>query len=231
MDEATLLSHLRTLVDTRLVTAASPEAFEFRHALTREAVYSTLLKRQRVVYHGLVADILEAQNSAAPGAARAADLAFHYREAGNWPKVLAYAQQAGEQAQKMYASREAAEHFSHALTAAAQLGQAPIPALLRGRGQAYETLGEFEAARADYEHGLSAARRGRHPFRIDRHCDSRRPPVPSRQLSCGRAPDPDKPAPGTAGRRRGAGLSSTTLPRARWPLRSEYALPSTRRVR
>jgi len=159
MDEPTLLNHLRTLVDTRLITAASPEAFEFRHALTREAVYSTLLKRQRVVYHGLVADILEAQNSAAgPGAARAADLAFHYREAGNWPKALAYAQQAGEQAQKMYASREAAEHFSHALTAAAQLGQAPNPGLLRGRGQAYETLGEFEAARADYEHGLSAAR-------------------------------------------------------------------------
>src|SRR5206468_6339857 len=34
----------------------------------------------------------------------------------------------------------------------------PSLGLLRGRGQAYETLGEFEAARADYELGLSAAR-------------------------------------------------------------------------
>ena len=159
MDEPTILRHLRTLVDTRLVTAMSAEAFEFRHALTREAVYSTLLKRQRIVYHGLVADILEADiSAAAPGAARAADLAFHYREAGNWPKALAYSQQAGEQAQSRYASREAAEHFSRALEAAAQLGRPPQPGLLRGRGQAYETLGEFEAARADYEQERSAAR-------------------------------------------------------------------------
>src|SRR5262245_59971126 len=155
MDEPTLLSHLRELVDTRLVTATSAEAFEFRHALTREAVYSTLLKRQRVVYHGLVADILEAQHNQAP---RAADLAYHYREAANWPKALEYAQQAGEQAQNLYAPREAVEHFSRALEAAAQLGRPPKLSLLRGRGQAYETLGEFEAARADYEHGLSAAR-------------------------------------------------------------------------
>src|SRR5262249_32420462 len=81
-----------------------------------------------------------------------------YREAANWPKALEYAQQAGEQAQNLYAPREAVEHFSRALEAAAQLGQPPKLSLLRGRGQAYETLGEFEAARADYEQGLSAAR-------------------------------------------------------------------------
>ena len=159
MDEPTLLNHLRALVDTRLVTATSAETFEFRHALTREAVYSTLLKRQRVVYHGLVAGILEAQDGeAAPSAARAADLAYHYHEAANWPKAQKYAQRAGEQAQAQYAPREAAQHFSRALEAAAQLGQPPSLGLLRGRGQAYETLGEFEAARADYELGLSAAR-------------------------------------------------------------------------
>jgi len=138
--DRTLLSHLRALADAQLVSASSAEAFEFRHALTREAVYSTLLKRQRIVYHGLVAEILEAQASAAPTAVRAADLAFHYREAANWPKVLQYAQQAGEQAQNQYAPREAAQHFSLALEAAGQLGLPPGVGLLRGRGQAYEIL-------------------------------------------------------------------------------------------
>ncbi len=159
MDESRLLSHLRELVDAQLINAASAEAFAFRHALTREAVYATLLKRQRVVYHALVADVLEELSGRdAPLAARAADLAYHYREAANWPKALEYAHRAGEQAQSLYAPREAAQHFTHALAAGRQLGQPPDLRLLRARGQAYDTLGEFELARADYELGLRLAR-------------------------------------------------------------------------
>jgi tetratricopeptide (TPR) repeat protein len=159
MDNQTLLSHLRDLVDAQLVSAASAEAFEFRHALTREAVYATILKRQRTTYHSLVADTLEGlYGDEAQIAGRAADLAYHYREAANWPKALEYAQRAGEQAQNQYAPHEAAEHFTHAIEAAGQLGQPPDLRLLRGRGQAFETIGEFEHARADYELGLRLAR-------------------------------------------------------------------------
>jgi tetratricopeptide (TPR) repeat protein len=159
MDDQTLLSHLRDLVDAQLVSAASAEAFEFRHALTREAVYATILKRQRATYHSLVADTLEGlMGDEAQIAGRAADLAYHYREAANWPKALEYAQRAGQQAQNQYAPREAAEHFTHAIEAAEQLDQPPDPRLLRGRGQAYETIGEFEHARADYELGLRLGR-------------------------------------------------------------------------
>src|SRR5260370_22095079 len=158
MDEPILLTHLRELVDAHLVNAVSAEAFAFRHTLTREAVYATLLKRQRVVYHALVAEALEGPYGAeALAAGRAADLAFHYREAANLPKTLEYAQRAGEQAQNQYAPREAAEHFSHALQAAGQLGQPPDLQLLRARGRAYETIGEFEPARADYDLGLPLA--------------------------------------------------------------------------
>src|SRR5689334_10583978 len=149
--EAALAQQLRKLVEAQLVSPVSIEAFAFRHALTREAVYATLLKRQRLVYHELVAEALE-------GSGRAADLAYHYREAANWAKALEFARRAGEQAQQKYAPREAAEHFSHALEAAQQLGQPLDLGLLRARAQANETLGEFELARADYELGLSQAR-------------------------------------------------------------------------
>jgi tetratricopeptide (TPR) repeat protein len=157
-DRQAILQQLRELMDARLVVAVTAEAFAFRHALTREAVYATLLKRQRATMHELVAETLESScGSEAERSARVADLAHHYREAANWPKALEYAQQAAEQAQARYAPHEAAEYFSRAIEAAAQLGQPPSLPLLRGRGQAYELLGEFERARADYEQGLGLA--------------------------------------------------------------------------
>jgi DNA-binding CsgD family transcriptional regulator/tetratricopeptide (TPR) repeat protein len=54
----------------------------------------------------------------------------------------------------MYAPREAADLYSQALEAADQLGRPPSPQLCRARGQAYETLGEIQRARADYEQAL-----------------------------------------------------------------------------
>lgn len=157
-DDHTVLQHLRALADAQLVVAVTAEAFAFRHALTREAVYATLLKRQRAALHALVAETLEANGDDAPVPGQAAALAYHYREAANWPKALECARRAGEQAQTRYAPREAVEHFTRALEAAAHVGQAPDLRLLRGRGQAFETLGEFEHARADYEQGLGLAR-------------------------------------------------------------------------
>ena len=51
MDEQTVLKHIQALVDAQLVNEVSADEFAFRHALTREAVYATLLKRQRLQYH------------------------------------------------------------------------------------------------------------------------------------------------------------------------------------
>ncbi len=159
MDEPTVLGYIQELIEAQLVNEVSAEEFEFRHALTREAVYATLLKRQRLQFHGLVAEAIERlYGLGARAGSRVAELAYHYREAANWPKAMEYARRAGEQAQSLYAPYEAAEHFTHAIEAARQLGQPPDLGLLRDRGQAFETLGEFERARADYELSLRLAR-------------------------------------------------------------------------
>jgi DNA-binding NarL/FixJ family response regulator len=89
-----------------------------------------------------------------------ADLAHHFYEAGRWEKVLEYAQRAGEQAQRLYAWPAAIEHYTRALDSARHLALSPHPTLYRARGQAYEALGEFEAARHDYEQVLEAAHQG-----------------------------------------------------------------------
>src|SRR5260370_14086570 len=85
------------------------------------------------------------------------DLAAHCYEAGMWEKVMAYSQQMGEHALTLYAQRAAIEHLTHAVDAAHHLSLTPPAQVYRARGQAYDTLGEFDHARGDYERGLDAA--------------------------------------------------------------------------
>jgi DNA-binding CsgD family transcriptional regulator len=153
MDEQALLNHLKHLVSAQIVVEETAEVYAFRHALTREAVYATLLRRERQLHHRSIAEILE-RHYAAQLDQHAADLAHHYDQAGEWEQVLAYAQRAGDRARTMYAPREATALYGRAVKAAEQLGRLPSAELFRARGQAYETLGEIELARADYEHAL-----------------------------------------------------------------------------
>jgi DNA-binding CsgD family transcriptional regulator len=156
MDDPVLLSHLKQLVAAQIIVEDSAEAYAFRHALTREAVYGTLLRRERQQHHRRIAQIMEELHSGQLEH-HAADLAYHYYHAADWEKVWVYAQQAGDRARTMYAPREAADLYSQALEAAEHLGQPPSPELCRSRGQAYETLGQIERARADYEQALRLA--------------------------------------------------------------------------
>lgn len=157
-DEGALLRDIKELITAQLVVEESAERFAFRHALTRQAIYSELLARERRTLHRTVAETME-RLYAASGAADAhrADLAYHFYEAGAWQEALEYSRQVGERALALYAPRAAVEHFTRALGAAWQLDQSPPAALYRSRGQAYETLGEFERARSDHETALDIA--------------------------------------------------------------------------
>jgi DNA-binding CsgD family transcriptional regulator len=155
-DEQQLLALMKELVGAQLVVEASAEQFAFRHALTRQAIYAELLVRERKALHRTIAETMESLYAGALEA-HVADLAYHFSEAGVFEKALSYAQQAGEAAQRLYAPRAAIEQFTRALDAARELPLAPLAALYHARGQAYETLGEFEQARHDYEQALEAA--------------------------------------------------------------------------
>jgi DNA-binding CsgD family transcriptional regulator len=154
-DEATLLELMKSLIAAQLVVEESAEVFAFRHALTREALYSELLARERRTLHGQVATALEQIGQARD--AGVANLAYHFYEAALWPKALEYAQLAGAQAQRLYAPRAAIEHLSRAILAAQQLGVQPPVAIYADRARMYAILGAFEAAQADYEAALQQA--------------------------------------------------------------------------
>ena len=152
-----LLAVIKELVAAQLVVEETAEHFAFRHALTRQAVYAQLLGRERQTLHRIIGVAIEQFYPTALDT-QVAELSYHFYEAGEWGKALDYARRAGEQAQTLYAPRAAVEQFTRALAAAQHLAQPPsLLPLHRLRGLAYETLGEFEQARADLEIALDLA--------------------------------------------------------------------------
>ncbi len=157
LSEQALLARIKELIGAQLVIETSHEQFAFRHALTRQAVYAGLLARERRALHHTIAQTLERLHAPAPDA-HLADLAYHFFEAGEWAQALEYAQRAGERALALFAPRAAIEQLGRAASAARNVGLMPSPDLYRARGLAYETLGDFDRALADYEMALGAAR-------------------------------------------------------------------------
>jgi tetratricopeptide (TPR) repeat protein len=110
------LAHLQAtefLYETRLF----PEcAYTFKHALTHEVAYGSLLHERRRALHARIVVALEAL---APerGAEQVERLAHHALRSEVWDKALAYCRQAGEKAMAQSAYREAVGSFEQALSA------------------------------------------------------------------------------------------------------------------
>jgi DNA-binding CsgD family transcriptional regulator/Flp pilus assembly protein TadD len=156
-EEHQLLLLMKELVSAQLVVEGSADQFAFRHALTRRAIYTQLLARERSLLHLTIAQTMEQQASATIDA-HLEDLAYHFYQARSWQKAVDYAQRAGEKALRLYSHRAAIDYFTWALEAIHHLDHPPVPLFYRARGQAYETLGEFEQAQNDYTLALDAAR-------------------------------------------------------------------------
>jgi tetratricopeptide (TPR) repeat protein len=156
-DERSLLRSMKELIEAQLVVEESADRFAFRHALIRQAIYGELLLRERRALHRTIAESLERLHRGPGLDARLADLSYHYYAAGVWDQALVSAFRAGERDRALYAPRAAIEQYSRAIEAASR-GGFPVPAaLLQARGQAFETVGDFDRARADLEAALAAA--------------------------------------------------------------------------
>jgi len=117
--EATLnrgLAHLQGaefLHETRLFP--EPE-YAFKHALTHEVAYSSLLQERRRVLHAQIVAALETLPSDW-GDEQVDRLAHHALRGEVWDKALAYCRQAVEKAREQSAYREIVGYFEHALGA------------------------------------------------------------------------------------------------------------------
>jgi tetratricopeptide (TPR) repeat protein len=109
------LAHLQAaefLYETRLF----PEhEYTFKHALTHEVAYNSLLLERRRVLHAGIVEALEAL-AGERVAEQVERLASHALRGEVWDKALAYLRQAGEKAMARSAHREAVEYFEQALS-------------------------------------------------------------------------------------------------------------------
>jgi len=157
VNEEELTGMLKALVKAQLVVEESADQFAFRHALTREAIYTTLFLRERQNVHRTVGEAME-HLYAGSIQSHLADLSYHFYTGGVWQKALDYSQKAGDQARTLYSQREVIVYYSRALVSAHQLKIAMEPELLSARGHAYEILGDFKSALGDFEQARRIAR-------------------------------------------------------------------------
>jgi len=110
------LAHLQAaefLYETRLF----PEReYTFKHALTHEVAYNSLLQERRRVLHSRIVETLE--KIAGDRVVEEVEwLAYHALRGEVWDKALAYCRQAGEKVMARSAHREAVGYFEQALDA------------------------------------------------------------------------------------------------------------------
>src|SRR5262244_3781362 len=100
----------------------SPElAYMFKHALTHDVAYNSLLMQRRKALHRLIAmAIEELYAERLPESYEM--LAYHYERVEVWEKALEYLVKAGQKAQQAYANQEALDHYSRALDIGERLG-------------------------------------------------------------------------------------------------------------
>jgi class 3 adenylate cyclase/tetratricopeptide (TPR) repeat protein len=110
------LAHVQAtefLYETRLF----PECeYTFKHALTYEVAYGSLLLERRRALHARIVEALEAL-AGDRGTEQVERLAHHALRGEVWDKALAYCRQAGEKAMARSAYREAVGDFEQALGA------------------------------------------------------------------------------------------------------------------
>ena len=128
-------------------TRVFPEAeYWFRHALTKEVVYNSLLLQRRKVLHGLVGQIIE---ELYPDRIEEQVnlLQYHFSMAESWSKAVHYGRLSAEKALKLSQFHEAATMFEHVLECMLQLPEdrlrleAQFDILLQ-QERLYETLGQ-----------------------------------------------------------------------------------------
>jgi class 3 adenylate cyclase/tetratricopeptide (TPR) repeat protein len=119
--------HLATLTREELVRERVRESeldYIFKHALTQEAAYESLLIRRRKQLHRRTGSALEALypdrlDELAPL------LGHHFWLGEDWPRAAEYSLQAGARAGRMYALPEAIEHLDRACKALERSGDSP----------------------------------------------------------------------------------------------------------
>lgn len=133
-----------------------PESeYSFRHVLTSDAVYSTLLRQDRGDLHGKVGEAIE-RLYADRIDTQVEVLAGHFLRSSRLDRALYYLILSGERAARDYANEQARHHYREALNLLPEVSHSIDQSLQAhvGLGDVLLFVGEYLPARAQYEHAL-----------------------------------------------------------------------------
>jgi tetratricopeptide (TPR) repeat protein len=151
-------SHLGTLETLNLIRRL-PEsldlAYQFRHALTQEAVYASITRRQRQALHLSIGITLE--DLFRDRQDEVVDLlAYHFGAAGDTERAVRYARRAAERALSTYAYGEAILHLQRVLRLVEASGRdGERWALLEALGDVHALRHEGMSAIECYQRGVA----------------------------------------------------------------------------
>ena len=149
---------MERLVDLGLLVErpkAGEHVFAFRHVVTQETIYSSLLRNQRPELHHTVAWCIESLYLADLSDHIEA-LALHYRRAHDRGKAMHYALLAGDRARNRFANLEAIEYYGQVLQHSQHLGRGEVERWRAaiGLGLVEQHIGDYEEAIACYSAAL-----------------------------------------------------------------------------
>ena len=134
----------------RRESASAVEIFRFDHTLTMEAAYRDIGETRHRMMHRRVAEALEHISGDPDGSA--AQLAWQFREGGDYERAAPYAFKAGQSAARLAAWHEAIEQFEHALEGTRQHGEQV--SILSALAQAQLNSGQAALAVESYRRAI-----------------------------------------------------------------------------
>ena len=131
----------------------------FKHALTQEVAYNSLLMKRRKELHERIGQAIEKIYPE-----RLEEfyemLAYHYYMGQDWAKALNYLARAGDKFAAAYSNREALDSYARALEVCDKLGASALTKsaeIAQKRGLVNQTIGEFQNAIDDFNRMRAAA--------------------------------------------------------------------------
>jgi len=133
--------------------------YRFQHHLFQKFLYNGLGENEREMLHGDVGEVLEELYGDQSGEV-AAQLAWHFSEAGEVDKAIHYLLLAGDRARVVYAYQEAVEFYQRAIVFLKDCGDYELAArTLMKLGMTYHSIFEFRRSQQAYDEAFVLRKR------------------------------------------------------------------------
>ena len=140
--------------------------YVFKHALTQDVTYDSLLTTRRQVLHAAAGQAMERLYPDGL-AERSEALAHHFTLGAVWDKAFVYLVWSGEKARQAYANQEALTFYTQAIEVSGRitpaLDDARLLPVYEGRGRVWQLMSKGDAAIADFERMHQIARASGQP--------------------------------------------------------------------